>query len=83
MSGLPIVNLVNVLVITCANDQVSCMKLICWEVKKCGRQPGTEKSNDLGVCPTATNFDVHGIIMELMVASLLAFEDAICMEIAM
>jgi len=27
------------------------VKLNCWEFKKCGRQPGGEKVEDLGVCP--------------------------------
>lgn len=30
-------------------------KLNCWEVKLCGRQPGGEKANELGVCPAATD----------------------------
>lgn len=25
----------------------------CWEVKKCGRQPGGENAEKLGVCPAA------------------------------
>jgi hypothetical protein len=29
-------------------------KLNCWEYKKCGRQPGGEKSQEFGVCPAAT-----------------------------
>jgi len=29
-------------------------KLNCWEVKKCGRQPGGAKVSELGVCPAAT-----------------------------
>ena len=30
----------------------STVKLNCWEFKKCGRQPGGAKVEDLGVCPT-------------------------------
>jgi hypothetical protein len=36
------------------------MKLNCWEFKKCGRQPNGEKSQELGVCPAATERKVHG-----------------------
>ena len=28
--------------------------LNCWEFKKCGREPGGENVEDLGVCPAAT-----------------------------
>lgn len=28
-------------------------KLNCWEFKKCGRQPGGEKTAELGTCPAA------------------------------
>ena len=27
----------------------------CWEVRKCGREPGGEKSKELGVCPAAVS----------------------------
>lgn len=37
------------------------MKLNCWEAKKCGRQPGGEKCQELGVCPATTEQRVHGI----------------------
>ena len=37
------------------------MKLNCWEFKKCGRQPNGEKSQELGVCPAATEQKVHGL----------------------
>lgn len=26
----------------------------CWEVKLCGRQPGGNKTHELGVCPAST-----------------------------
>ncbi|MEO5330026.1 MAG: STAS domain-containing protein [Magnetococcus sp. THC-1_WYH] len=29
-------------------------KLNCWEVKKCGRQPGGEKVAEFGICPAST-----------------------------
>ena len=38
-------------------------KLNCWEFKKCGRQEGGDKRDDLGECPVfkAANLDgVHG-----------------------
>jgi len=36
------------------------VKLNCWEHKKCGRQPGGHKVQELGVCPAATNTELHG-----------------------
>jgi hypothetical protein len=39
------------------------MKSNCWEVKRCGREPGGAKSAELGVCPAATEVrlnTVHG-----------------------
>ena len=27
------------------------MKKNCWEIKKCGRQPGGNKVDELGICP--------------------------------
>jgi hypothetical protein len=33
-------------------------KLYCWEIIKCGREPGGHKAADLGICPVAlTNPD--------------------------
>lgn len=29
-------------------------KYNCWEYKKCGREPGGCKSEELGICPAAT-----------------------------
>lgn len=29
------------------------LKNNCWEIKKCGREPGGVKSQDRGVCPAA------------------------------
>jgi len=35
-------------------------KLNCWEHKKCGRQPGGHKAQELGVCPVTVHQDLHG-----------------------
>jgi len=32
----------------------------CWEFKKCGRQPGGEKTDELGVCPASIEERVNG-----------------------
>ena len=32
----------------------------CWEVKKCGRQPGGEKVEEYGVCPAASPSEYDG-----------------------
>ena len=37
------------------------MKLNCWEIKKCGREPGGTDVNHLGVCPAATDTSGNGI----------------------
>jgi len=33
----------------------------CWEVLKCGRQPGGENAEKLGVCPAALPSEYDGI----------------------
>ncbi|MFH1238746.1 MAG: hypothetical protein V1653_01375 [bacterium] len=33
----------------------------CWEYKKCGREPGGEKTSELGVCPAAIELAADGI----------------------
>jgi hypothetical protein len=33
----------------------------CWEVKKCGRQPGGNRVNTEGICPASTIMAVTGI----------------------
>jgi hypothetical protein len=33
----------------------------CWEVKKCGRQPGGHKVREHGICPASTIIAVDGI----------------------
>jgi len=35
-------------------------KLNCWEHKKCGRQPGGPKAQELGVCPVTTYQTLDG-----------------------
>lgn len=32
----------------------------CWEFKKCGRQPGGHKTQELGVCPATVAQDMNG-----------------------
>jgi len=36
------------------------MKVNCWEHKKCGRQPGGHKVQELGVCPVTVTQDLRG-----------------------
>ena len=36
-------------------------KLNCWEVMKCGREPGGEKAESLGICPAALPSEYDGI----------------------
>jgi len=40
-------------------DGVSRMN--CWEFKRCGRQPGGDRTADLGTCPTAVDESADGI----------------------
>ncbi len=37
------------------------MKVNCWEFKKCGRNPGGNRTKELGVCPVTTHNDLTGI----------------------
>lgn len=37
------------------------MKKNCWEVKKCGREPGGAKESEFGVCPAAEEKRAEGI----------------------
>ncbi len=37
------------------------MKINCWEYKKCGREPGGENAEEMGVCLAATNERLDGI----------------------
>lgn len=37
------------------------LKKNCWEYKQCGRQPGGEKTGELGVCPVSTQRQAHSI----------------------
>ncbi|MBW2088524.1 MAG: protein kinase [Deltaproteobacteria bacterium] len=36
-------------------------RLNCWEFLKCGREPGGEKANKLGICPAADDVSFDGI----------------------
>ncbi|MCI5145449.1 MAG: hypothetical protein D3923_07930 [Candidatus Electrothrix sp. AR3] len=36
-------------------------KLNCWEVLKCGREPGGEKVTEFGICPVAVENRANGI----------------------
>ncbi len=33
----------------------------CWEIKKCGRQPGGEQVTHQGICPASTLIAMNGI----------------------
>lgn len=37
------------------------MRTNCWEAKKCGRQLGGEKCNELGVCPASVEEKLNGL----------------------
>jgi hypothetical protein len=37
------------------------LKQNCWEIKKCGREPGGSKNRELGVCPAATDSSCNGL----------------------
>ena len=36
-------------------------RMNCWEFKHCGRQPGGEHVNDMGLCPAADEKRLNGI----------------------
>lgn len=36
-------------------------KVNCWEMMKCGREPGGKKASELGVCPASTESRADGI----------------------
>ena len=36
-------------------------KLNCWQHMGCGREPGGEKAEELGVCPAATEKRLEGV----------------------
>lgn len=36
-------------------------KLNCWEIYKCGREPGGDKVDDMGVCPACIDESCNGI----------------------
>jgi hypothetical protein len=37
------------------------LKLNCWEIMKCGREPGGVNLDKLGVCPAAESLEADGI----------------------
>ena len=37
------------------------MSLNCWDFKKCGRQPGGNRTAELGVCPAASEAKADGM----------------------
>jgi hypothetical protein len=36
-------------------------KINCWEFKKCGRQPGGGRTEELGICPAAAGSNADGL----------------------
>lgn len=36
-------------------------KLNCWEIRKCGREPGGNRTDDLGICPAANAEEQDGV----------------------
>jgi hypothetical protein len=36
------------------------MNLNCWEYKRCGREPGGERVEELGICPTTVEWTMNG-----------------------
>ncbi len=36
-------------------------RLNCWEVKKCGREPGGNRVAELGICPAAVEMSKEGV----------------------
>lgn len=36
------------------------MKQNCWEFKRCGRQSGGSKAQELGICPVTTHAELDG-----------------------
>lgn len=37
------------------------MRKNCWEVRQCGREPGSFRSGELGVCPAAMEKKLDGV----------------------
>ncbi len=35
-------------------------KLICWKIKKCGRETGGLRVHDLGICPVSLEKNANG-----------------------
>ena len=36
-------------------------KLNCWEIKKCGREVGGNRTDDIGACPAASDISSNSI----------------------
>lgn len=45
---------------TSHQQRATMMKLNCWQVKKCGREPSGLKVAELGICPAATETVLDG-----------------------
>jgi hypothetical protein len=45
---------------SCGTTEGTVEKKNCWEHKNCGRQPGGQKVEELGVCPVARHYKLHG-----------------------
>ena len=41
----------------------SMARINCWDFKKCGREPGGDKADELGVCPATELTTVNGVNM--------------------
>ncbi len=37
-------------------------KINCWEYFKCGREPGGDKANEMGICPATTCIEANGFL---------------------
>ena len=42
-------------------DHMQKRKLNCWEIKKCGREISGDRTDDIGVCPAASDISSNGI----------------------
>jgi hypothetical protein len=43
------------------NSMTKAKKINCWEFKKCGRESGGAKANELGICIATTEMRANGI----------------------
>jgi hypothetical protein len=37
------------------------IKYNCWEFMKCGREPGGDRADELGICPVSSEFSANGL----------------------